>query len=231
MTQAVYNWLTINLTKADCRLCSSPLAPLGLCPGCAADLPVNRHPCHRCAAPLEFGGGLLVCGACLRRPPPFDAARAPWLYTAPIDHLVKRMKLRGHLADARLLGLWMAEALRDEERPDVIAPVPLHPARIRSRGFNQAMELARPVARRLGVELNGNLLSRTRATPTQTGLAAKKRRGNVHGAFAARDPIKGLHVALFDDVMTTGSTVAEAARVLRRAGAVRVTVWVAARAG
>ena len=186
ITQSVYNWLNIDRMSADCRLCANPRAPLGLCPACAADLPVNKHPCRHCAAPLEAGGGSLVCGACLRRSPPFEIARAPWLYAAPIDHLVKRMKLRGHLADARLLGLWMAEALGDDDRPDIIIPIPLHAERIRSRGFNQAMELARPVARRLGVELNGGLLFRTRATPSQTSLEAGKRRGNVRGAFQAK---------------------------------------------
>lgn len=204
---------------------------MGLCEECAADLPANRNPCRCCATPLETGGGRLVCGACLRNPPPFDTTRAPWLYAAPVDHLIKRMKLRGDLADARLLGLWLAEELTGTNEVEVIVPMPLHPQRIRSRGFNQAAELGRPLARRLALPLDHRLLDRTHATPSQTSVEARKRRGNVRGAFAADKAVRGRHVALLDDVMTTGSTAAEAARTLKRAGAASVSVWVAARAG
>lgn len=172
----------------------------------------------------------LICGACRRRPPPFFATTAALRYAEPADRLILDLKFRGRLPAARLLGTLLAEAVADAEPPEALLPVPLHPARLRERGFNQALELARPLARRLDRPLPIDAVRRIRATPPQTGVDRHGRRRNIRNAFALRRPLPWRHVAIVDDVMTTGSTVAELAGLLRRNGVERVQVWVAARA-
>jgi ComF family protein len=202
-----------------------------LCRGCACDILLNDLSCPRCALPLETAAPL--CGECLERAPPFASAWVPFRYAHPLDLLEARFKFRGDLAAGRVLaGLMIERAGIDvPARPDCIVAVPLHIARLRERGYNQAFELASPLARALGVAIDRDLLVRTRATPAQTGLDAALRRRNVRSAFATRagKPVPA-HVALFDDVMTTGATLRECARVLRRAGVARVDVWALARA-
>lgn len=210
-----------------------------LCAACAGDLARNRLCCPRCALPLQAPAPL--CGECLLREPPFDAAFAPFLYGHPIDLLVTKLKFGRSLAAGRVLSeLWLdAVAEAAPMRPDLLVPIPLHASRLRERGYNQALELARPLARALGIPLGGNVLSRTKATAAQSNLDAKTRRRNLRGAFmfhatelaelsAART--EASHVALVDDVMTTGATLRECARVLKRAGIARVDVWALARA-
>jgi ComF family protein len=212
-----------------CLLCGGPGGDeLDLCRDCAAELPRNRTCCARCALPLAVPAAL--CGQCQRHPPPWDAAWVPFRYAWPLDRLESRFKFAADLAAGRVLSaLWRRELAAD--RPQLIVPMPLHPARLRQRGYNQAMELARPLAQVLEVPVRHDALLRTRATKAQTELGAIARRRNVRGAFAAKPGVLWPeHVALLDDVMTTGATLAEAARVLRRAGVRRVDVWALARA-
>jgi ComF family protein len=149
-----------------------------------------------------------------------------------VDHFIRALKFHQQLGLARLLGEQLARRLAPETaRPDLIIPVPLHGARLRERGYNQALEIARPVASALGVPLNFQTLQRVRATAPQTGLAIAARRKNVRNAFRLRDPdaVRGRHLALIDDVMTTGSTAEAAAQCLRAAGAEKIEIWVVAR--
>ena len=212
-----------------CLLCGDAGADgLDLCAACAAELPRNTNCCTRCALPLPNPTPL--CGACQRKPPPWQAAWAPFRYGWPLDRLEARYKFGRELAAGRTLGaLW--KALPPPVRPALILPVPLHRARLRERGYNQALELARPLGRALGIPVRHDLLQRPRATAAQTELDAAARRRNVRGAFAVRpDAALPAHVVVLDDVMTTGATLAECARVLRRAGVARVDVWALARA-
>ncbi len=202
-----------------------------LCDACAADFERNDVCCPRCALPLKTPAPL--CGECLEREPPFASAWVPFRYAHPLDLLEARFKFRGDLAAGRVLaGLMIERAAVDAPPlPEAIIVVPLHTARLRERGYNQAVELAKPLARAMGIPIDGDLLWRTRPTPAQTGLDAASRRRNLRGAFAVsakRAP--PAHVALFDDVMTTGATLRECARTLRRAGVARVDVWALARA-
>jgi ComF family protein len=202
---------------------------MDLCRDCAAELPRNRHCCARCALPLPAAAAL--CGRCQRKPPPWDAAWAPFRYGWPLDRLESRFKFGRDLAAGRALTmLWQAEP-RPTALPQLILPVPLHRRRLRQRGYNQALELARPLARAFALPLRHDLLRRQRETRAQTELDARHRRRNVRGAFAVPDGVAvPAHVAILDDVMTTGATLAECARVLKRAGATRVDVWALARA-
>lgn len=200
-----------------------------LCCGCADDLPIVKAACVRCGAPLPMPG---TCGRCQRRPPAFDRTAAVFHYVPPLDALIKRLKFNGDLTLARLLGELMADRLGESETelPEVIIPVPLHVRRLKERGFNQALELARPVAERLGVPLAWRQVVRIRATDPQADLPAKLRYRNIRGAFAVEPGFAAQHVAIVDDVMTTGYTVNELAATLRRAGVATVSVWVCARA-
>lgn len=218
------------LLPSHCLACGARgQGDFSLCAPCAAELPRNDACCARCALPLAVPAPL--CGRCLRRAPPWDTAWAPFRYEWPLAPLEARFKFGGSLAAGRTLALaWLAAPVATG-LPAAIVPVPLHRARLRRRGYNQALELARPLARHFGLPLLRDALARTRATDRQTDLDAAQRRRNVRGAFAARlpDPPPA-HVALLDDVFTTGATLGECARVLKRAGVARVDAWALARA-
>jgi ComF family protein len=221
------------LYPPTCVLCGvTGHGGLDLCPGCLADLPYNRHPCARCALPLPAGTGAgALCGQCQRRPPPFDACYAAFRYEDPLPALVGGAKFRSRLELARLLGQCLARALFEQgaEMPELILPVPLHARRLRERGYNQALEIARAASRDLGVPIDTESCLRVVSTAPQAGLEQKERRRNVRGAFQIVRSLPRSHLAILDDVVTTGSTVAELTRVLRKAGATRVDVWAVAR--
>ena len=218
------------LLPLRCLLCGAAGADgVDLCRDCAAELPRNRVCCARCALPLPAAA--LLCGRCQRRPPPWDAAWAAFRYGWPLDRLEARYKFGGDLAAGRALALLWQREPGVIDPPALLLPVPLHAGRLRERGYNQALELARPLARAYGIALCVDGLRRTRATSAQTELDARERRRNVRGAFAVREGLAlPAHVAILDDVMTTGATLAECARVLKRAGVRRVDVWALARA-
>ncbi|GAB6195869.1 ComF family protein [Lysobacter xanthus] len=228
-------WLRNDATRllwpTRCLACDGPgLDGLDLCAACEATLPVAGHACLCCALPIPAGGE--VCGACLAGPtsPPLTEVHAAFVYAAPLDRLLPRLKFAGDLAAGRLVAQLMTERLRGVPRPQALIPVPLHRARLRQRGFDQALELARPLGRALVVPVLDRALVRARATQEQSRLSATARRRNLKDAFQAwpRLPLPA-HVALVDDVMTTGATLRAAAIALRRAGVQRVDAWVAAR--
>ena len=218
------------LLPLRCLLCGAPGANgADLCADCASELPRNVSCCARCALPLALPAAL--CGECQRRLPPWDAAWAPFRYAWPMDRLESRFKFGRDLAAGRVLStLWQREPC-PIDLPQLLLTVPLHHSRLRQRGYNQALELARPLVRELGVPLRHDVLQRLRRTDAQTELDAIGRRRNVRGAFAMRPGIElPAHIAILDDVMTTGATLAECARVLKRSGVRRVDVWALARA-
>jgi ComF family protein len=224
--------LQIALLPPHCLLCGQGSdTARDLCTACAADLPRNRVCCPRCALPLEAPAPL--CGECLQHEPPFAAAAVPFVYASPLDQLETRFKFGGNLAAGRVLSELWIDALHESSPvlPQALVPVPLHRERLRERGYNQALELAKPLARAFGIALRGDLLVRSRATAAQSNLDAAARRRNLQGAFEVNGNLTlPEHIALVDDVMTTGATLRECARVLRRAGAARVDVWALARA-
>lgn len=216
-----------------CLLCGDPGAEgRDLCRPCAAALPYNRTACPRCAVPLATETPQL-CGKCRVRPPVFTAAHAPLLYSKGNEtrQLVRALKFHRHHACARVLGALLADSLEGRAPlPEALIPVPLHPKRYRARGFNQSLEIARYVSARLGVPLDLDACQRVRATAAQSSLAsAKERRANLRGAFRAAPGLAYRHVALLDDVMTSGSTLNELSRTLKRAGIETIEAWACAR--
>jgi ComF family protein len=198
-----------------------------LCAGCEQDLPWRSgNRCPVCALPSGTGD---VCGLCLKTPPAFDATHAILDYRFPVNAVLQRYKYSGLLAISGLMGHLLARDLHDAPRPELIIPMPLHPTRLKERGFNQAIEIARIVAETLDIPLATQLCSRTRPTQPQTGLALKERRRNMRGVFSCHQNLEGKHVALLDDVMTTGASLDALARAVKDAGAARVDCWVVAR--
>lgn len=198
-----------------------------MCAPCLSDLPWHSQPqCPQCATPTPGGQ---VCGACLKRPPAFARTIAALAYVFPLDRLIPRLKYHSQLAIAPALGECLSRAAASAPRPDRLIPMPLHASRIRERGFNHATEIARDVAKRLGLPLDTATAQRIRDTPPQMGLKHDARRRNMRGAFTCSGNIQGQHIALIDDVMTTGTSLDELAATLKRAGAREVTCWVVAR--
>ncbi len=218
------------LLPRHCVLCGLFSGGENMCPPCAAELPHNLSACARCGLPLPAQPGK-VCGACLKNPPLFDGTVAGLKYQFPVDQLVCRFKYKRNLACGQALGRVLLEAIQNRggPLPQAVVPVPLHRSRLFTRTFNQAHMLARQLSRSLEIPVCHALLTRTRRTRAQSGLDSSQRRKNVRDAFDCRR--HGLkHVAIVDDVMTTGRTLEECTRSLKRAGAESVTAWVAARA-
>jgi ComF family protein len=219
----------------QCELCAAPSHGELVCHACTAMLPRLLPACPACALPTPHGE---VCGSCLAHPPAFDATRAAYAYAFPVDRLVQLLKYRGRLA----LASWCADAIVtavaanavDGGSPgcpvaDCIVALPLSRERQRERGYNQATEIARVVATRTGIRMETRGARRVRATLPQTSLPWNERARNVRGAFACADVFRSLNVAVIDDVMTTGATLAEFAATLKGAGATRVQNWIVAR--
>jgi ComF family protein len=180
----------------------------------------------------QAADGSRLCGECLRRPPDYQHSVIPFLYAPPLTYLIKQMKFHRRLDLARGVGRLMADYLaeRPDALPEVMIPVPLHPRRMRRRGYNQALELARPLASVLDLPIDTRMVRRQRATAEQSHLEMPLRRRNVQKAFVLNRQRPYRHVAIVDDVVTSGHTVNELARVLRLAGVERVDVWSCCRA-
>lgn len=221
------------LLAPACVLCGVEAAGARLCDDCLGLLARNDTACARCAQPLPIAAPL--CGHCLQRAPSFDAAWAGYLYQSPFDHLVQRLKFNAALAVARgLLPDWSRAlrahlAARTSAPPQALVPIPLHLSRLRKRGYNQALELARDLGRELAIPVWPQGLTRVRATAPMPGMGLASRRRNIRDAFALGAAPLPARIALVDDVMTSGATLNEAAKVLKRAGAEWVEVWVLAR--
>jgi len=213
----------------SCALCAAPCGSALVCAACCAGLPRIASACPLCALPAP---GAAVCGTCLARPPPFAAAFAAFAYAFPLDRLLHAFKYGGRLAHAdffaEALSASVAQRPAGKPWPDALVALPLAPARQRARGFDQAAEIARRVARITGVTMAPGL-HRTRDTPAQAALPWKERAKNVRGAFAADSSLGGQRIAIVDDVMTTGATLVSAADAVLRAGALNVEAWAVAR--
>ncbi|WP_301101042.1 ComF family protein [Propionivibrio sp.] len=215
------------LLAQDCLLCAATSGDAILCRACTANLPCLQTPnCPRCALPTTQGE---LCGRCLAKAPYFDATLAAFRYDFPLDKLVQSFKYGHRLALGAYFGRQLA-ALAGTLLADLIIPLPLHPERLRQRGFNQALELARPVSTRCRLPIDTASCSRTRNTPAQADLAWREREKNMRNAFHCAVDFTGKRIILVDDVMTTGASLNECARTLKLHGAAQVSVLVLARA-
>lgn len=225
------------LLPPACLLCGQ-LLPTSIeeqffCRGClAAMVPLQPGHCRCCAQPFQTTTSNHLCGTCLKRPPSFSIVHAAGLYQGSLKEAVHKLKYRNQLTLAKPLGQILGKSVVEAESfaPDLIIPVPLHPNRLRQRGYNQALEVARPIAQQLAVPLVTTLLQRSRNTPQQQGLSAIERRSNLRNAFTLSSEAQALRILLVDDVMTTGETVRECCRTLLSGGVNEVQVAVVGRA-
>lgn len=215
-----------------CILCGAPgETSWMLCGECRQALPRNTSCCGLCALPLPESAAGKLCGACRSEKPSYDRVLAPLLYADPADRLIAGFKFHGQLHTGRLLAQLLGDHIEEvvPDMPEALLPVPLHPRRIRQRGYNQALELARALSRRFRIPLDYHSCARLRPTPPQAGLNARVRRGNLRNAFSVSPQAAYRHVVIVDDVVTTGSTVNELARTLKCQGIGRVDAWTLAR--
>ncbi|WP_371323327.1 ComF family protein [Dechloromonas sp. ZY10] len=217
-----------NLLASHCLLCGAASGNDPVCPACAGELP-RLLPGDSCPCCGEGGSGGAVCGRCLRQPPPFRSTSAAWRYAFPADRLVQALKYQHRLALAGWLGRQLASSITVPDC-DWIIPLPLHPERLAERGFNQSQLIAEALGKCLRRPVDRDSLVRIRPTPPQAALAYRRRQANVRGAFACQRDFRQQRLLLVDDVMTTGATLREAARVLRLHGASEIRLAVVARA-
>ncbi|MDH5325359.1 MAG: ComF family protein [Gammaproteobacteria bacterium] len=235
------NWIiTDHILRGTCLLCEAPGLPgRDLCAPCYAELPISAHRCPVCALPLP-GLSNTLCGHCIKTKPAFDQCVTVFDYGHPLDFLIRRFKYHQNLACGRLLAqLFLAAVHRKNSQflcppPQLIVPVPLHPQRLRQRGFNQALELGRVLSRSLGIPLQQHIVERVLHTEPQSSMSAIKRKTNLKQAFRVRSTLlqqlPKQHIAIVDDVLTTGSTANALAHSLKNHGVTQVSVWVLARA-
>jgi len=214
------------LLAQDCLLCQATSGDRLLCPACERELPAITSACPRCAL---AGTSNVECGACIANPPHFDASCAAFVYAYPVDGLVHALKYGGQLALAGLFAHRLHQRIGDVVGVNLIVPLPLHPSRLAERGFNQAAEIAKSLSHLTGIAMDAQLGRRVRNTSPQTDLPWRARAANMRQAFACEQDLAGVSVAVVDDVMTTGATLNEFARTLKRCGAARVQNWVVAR--
>lgn len=236
ITRRLSNWRRLFLNSCinsaqhalpqQCVLCAAPDIVQVLCADCYSHLPwLDTVRCPQCALPTGDGN---LCGACLARRPRFDGVSAAFAYAWPLAPLIHHYKYAGNLALAPVLAQALTERLASSA--DLIIPMPLAPARLRSRGFNQALEIARVVSRLTRVPLAADACRRVRDSTPQALLPWNERAKNIRGAFVCDTDLSGMRVAVIDDVMTTGATLNELARNLRQAGAIEIQGWMVARA-
>ena len=218
-----------------CLLCDEAAeAEMPICVACEAEMPWLGEHCQTCALPLPEAG--LNCDGCLLEPPAYEQVAVPWRYDFPVDSLITRFKHNAKWPFGHLLADVLSQYLQhrfDEDlpRPDALLPVPLAAKRLRQRGFNQAAMLARWLSKQLDLPCEENVVHRIQDTSAQQDLDAKARKRNLRNAFALTSDanVKGRHLALVDDVLTTGATAQALARLLMNAGAARVDVYCLAR--
>jgi len=227
--QKFYTWLL----PYHCILCRAYCTrKQDLCEDCHAGLPVITHACPRCAQVMTTPG--LACGTCLSKQPPFDVTHALYLYQEPISNLILNLKFQHTLVNARILGELLLLKIQsdwysEKPLPEVIIPIPLHATRLKERGFNQALEIARPIAHSLDLPIDYTSCARQQATLAQATLHPKERKQNIKNAFQIVKPLPYRHIAVIDDVITTGHTINEFCKTVKKAGVQQIDVWCCAR--
>jgi len=229
------------LYPARCQLCGSTDALTQsryLCLPCTCDIRRNSQACSLCAIPLahsypqKIPAGL--CGPCTQSAPAYDRCWSPFIYAQPLEWMIQELKFNARLNFAPLLSHLMINNLPADliknNKPDIIIPMPLHPRRLKQRGFNQSHLLIKPIAKYLSLLIDINSSQRIRDTEHQTGKSAKQRKLNIKNAFSFNNKPAYQHAVIFDDVITTGSSVLELTATLKRAGVKRVDIWCLARA-
>lgn len=217
------NWLL----PRPCIKCAAPLSRAShpCCEDCYLGMPFQAPSCQQCGQTMAADQD--VCGRCLVTPPAYDACFCPFSYAPPVDHQIRSFKYHDRPELAKILAQLLSREIDNMAipMPDVLLPVPMHTSRLRKRGYNQSLLLAQELGKILGIDVNRKALIKKHKTTPQADLNLKQRTKNLAGSFALRHPIEAKHVAIVDDVVTTGSTVAEIAKTLKRNGVDYVQIW------
>lgn len=227
LTQHLWQ-LYSNLLPIPCLLCGTSNDHDCICPACHDQLPLLNHACPRCALPLQQ---TMLCGQCLAAPPEQDASFSLFQYQPPVDLLITNLKYHDKLALTGLFAKQMASQLQERELPQLLIPIPLHPRRLRERGYNQSLELAKQLSKQLDIAVRQDVLTRVKDTLPQASLSFSERKKNMTKAFQLNKTDIPSHIALIDDVLTTGNTVNVAAKTLRKTAVNTIEVWTIARTG
>lgn len=229
--------VTQKLLPSTCILCNNPgQHTIDLCQACENELPRIKMACFRCGLAIPISNvsrAPNLCGQCVQQPPPYNTTFALYHYRPPIDKLITGIKFSGKLVYAKVLGELLAKNillhLAENNKPDYLIPMPLHQKRLSERGFNQALELARPIAKYLQIPIDFRSCIRSRATIAQSLIPAEARHENIKNAFSISKKFFARQVAIIDDVVTTGNTVTELSRLLRKQGVENISIWCCAR--
>lgn len=215
-----------NLLPIPCLLCGASCKTQPLCTDCIDDFPRLTNACPRCATPLAFTA---TCGHCLTHPPEQDISISLFSYQNPVDRLIAEFKYHGKLYLTEFFTDLMFEQLKNKSLPKLLLPIPLHPRRLRERGYNQSLELAKSLSQKLNIPVSKQLLIRSRDTAPQASLPYDQRKRNMQRAFRLNHSSLPNHIALIDDVLTTGHTANAAAKLLRHEGVSTIELWTIAR--
>lgn len=228
VTAATHKTMSLDWLTTTCLLCANHKGGnLGICTTCTENLPWHTKPqCTQCG--LQSNG--VICGACINAAPSFDTTTSLFTYDYPVDKLLQRYKYQEMLHLSRTFGALLSTKLASQlQNIDAIIPMPMHRERLKQRGFNQALEIARLVEKNLQIPLNYKACQRIKLTPPQASLPLKDRIKNIRGVFVCKENLNGKRIAIIDDVMTTGASLNELAKTLKKAGAAHVECWVIAR--
>lgn len=230
-----FSLFKLPLFKPKCVLCDGPVAnKISLCDGCRADLPLVEFACRVCALPMTADSNSSVCGQCLGQKPYVDYAINLFHYETPVDYLIGQMKFQQQLSVAAVLADLLKSHIEninlEHGLPDACLPVPLHKKRLGKRGFNQSLEIIKPLAKSQHIPILLNAVSRIKETQSQTGLSKQARKKNVSGSFTLSPKPLASHILIIDDVVTTGATTNELAKLLKKSGVKKVGVLSLARA-
>lgn len=215
-----------NLLPVQCLLCGAHSNNHTLCPDCINDFPKLGNCCPRCATPLSL---TTSCGSCLTQPPEQNSSMSLFAYQNPIDRLIADFKYHDKLYLTEVFADLMAQQLKHQPLPHLLIPIPLHRRRLRQRGYNQAFELGKVLSHKLNIPISKDILIRSRDTPPQASLPYDQRKRNMRRAFKLNDAMLPNHIALIDDVLTTGHTVNAAAKLFRQEGVTTIELWTIAR--
>jgi ComF family protein len=215
-----------NLLPIPCLLCGAVCKTHAICTDCIDDFPKLGNCCPRCATPLSL---TTTCGNCLTHPPEQNISMSLFAYKNPIDRLIADFKYHDKLYLTEVFADLMVEQLKNKPLPKLLIPIPLHRRRLRQRGYNQALELAKILSRKLNIPISKNSLIRSRDTAPQASLPYDQRKRNMRRAFKLNDDVLSNHIALIDDVLTTGHTVNAAAKLFRQEGVTTIELWTIAR--
>jgi len=226
------------LLSWNINTCISCLAKISvnnvLCNDCSNKLPLITTQCTQCAIPIQTKVAAIKCAKCIHNPPFFDITIAPYRYQKPITNIIGQLKFKNKLSYASTLGKlllpFILQTYTTDSLPSILIPIPLHKTRIQNRGYNQSYLISKYLSKKLNTPIQNNLVERIKNTKAQVGLSAIRRHTNLKEAFACQQKIGYSHIAIIDDVITTGQTASQVAKILKKQGASRVDIWTPARA-